>query len=77
MLGVFDDVRLSERTISLVPGDKILMYTDAVTEAARPDGELLGVEGLRSFTGEYHDLAIEPLIERIHALGQAFSGQAR
>lgn len=37
------------REEQLEPGDSLVLYTDGVTEARRPGGELLGVEGLREF----------------------------
>ncbi len=35
-LGVFDKLKLSGRTITLGPGDAVVMYTDGVTEAWHP-----------------------------------------
>jgi len=34
---------------SLEPGDMVLLYTDGLTEARRPDGELFTVERLAEF----------------------------
>jgi serine phosphatase RsbU (regulator of sigma subunit) len=38
-----------EREESLEPGDMVLLYTDGLTEARRPDGELFTVERLAEF----------------------------
>lgn len=35
--------------VSLEPGDQVLFFTDGVTEARSPDGELFGVDRLRDF----------------------------
>jgi serine phosphatase RsbU (regulator of sigma subunit) len=35
-LGVFDELQMSETTITLEPGDEVVMYTDGVTEAYNP-----------------------------------------
>ncbi len=36
VLGVFEDLQLSEATITLGPGDAVVLYTDGVTEAGHP-----------------------------------------
>jgi sigma-B regulation protein RsbU (phosphoserine phosphatase) len=75
LLGLFDGLQFAEETIRLAPGDKVLLYTDAVTEVARADGEMMGVANLRSFLEQRGDLGIEELVEQVYTYGQAFSGQ--
>lgn len=77
LLGLFDGLQFSEETVSLEPGDKVLIYTDAVTEATREDGAMMGVAGLRSFVEQHHDQSVKTLVEQIYAYGQAFSEQAQ
>jgi sigma-B regulation protein RsbU (phosphoserine phosphatase) len=45
-LGVLDDPQFVSRTEQLEPGDQIVFYTDGITEAASPDGELFGTDRL-------------------------------
>jgi phosphoserine phosphatase RsbU/P len=45
-LGVMDDGEYDEAELQLQPGDQIIFYTDGVTEAANPRGELFGAERL-------------------------------
>jgi serine phosphatase RsbU (regulator of sigma subunit) len=45
-LGLFDEVTLDEQSISLPRGGVLALFTDGVTEAADPQGELFGVERL-------------------------------
>lgn len=45
-LGVVEQPRMQERTISLAVGDTLLLYTDGLTEAFSPDGILFGDERL-------------------------------
>jgi sigma-B regulation protein RsbU (phosphoserine phosphatase) len=45
-LGLFGAVRPVEVRVGLGPGDSLVFYTDGVTDARGPDGELFGVERL-------------------------------
>jgi serine phosphatase RsbU (regulator of sigma subunit) len=45
-LGIDDESAYSQFAVRLGPGDLVLFYTDALTEAADPDGRMLGEEGL-------------------------------
>jgi serine phosphatase RsbU (regulator of sigma subunit) len=46
---LLDPEPLTVGTEHLEPGDSVLFYTDGVTEARQPDGELFGLEGLADF----------------------------
>jgi len=45
---------------SLEPGDSVLFYTDGVTEAHKPGGELFGVERLVDLIGRHASDQVEP-----------------
>jgi serine phosphatase RsbU (regulator of sigma subunit) len=45
-LGLFDEVNLDEQSILLPPGGLLAIYTDGISEAANPQGELFGEERL-------------------------------
>jgi len=46
-IGVFEDSRFAETEHLLQPGDRVLLYTDGVTEAMNREGELFGMERFR------------------------------
>jgi sigma-B regulation protein RsbU (phosphoserine phosphatase) len=45
-LGVMADVEFFDRAEQLRPGDQIIFYTDGITEASNPKGELFGTKRL-------------------------------
>ncbi|MGH9589938.1 MAG: PP2C family protein-serine/threonine phosphatase [Terracidiphilus sp.] len=45
-VGLFSDAIWREKTVRLQPGDRVLAYTDGVTEASSASGEEWGIEGL-------------------------------
>ncbi len=45
-LGMFPDAGVSDRQLTLAPGDAMILYTDGVIEARSPSGDQLGQERL-------------------------------
>jgi PAS domain S-box-containing protein len=76
LIGLFPELEASEKRVTLSPGDRIILYTDAITEIANSDGTLFGVDGLKSLIVEHSELTIENLVEKIYTAGLAYSGQS-
>lgn len=55
-VGVFARPRFDEFVVKLEPGDRLLITSDGITEAADPNGHLLGDEGLMSIARGHHAL---------------------
>jgi sigma-B regulation protein RsbU (phosphoserine phosphatase) len=51
-LGIFDDIEVEEREISVEPGDCVFLYTDGITEAFSSDGEMFGIARLKNLIAD-------------------------
>jgi phosphoserine phosphatase RsbU/P len=51
LLGAFARLELEERSLTLAPGDLVLLYTDGVTDARAPSGERFGDDRLVEVLG--------------------------
>jgi serine phosphatase RsbU (regulator of sigma subunit) len=67
-LAVFDRP-YEQHVVVLEPGDTLVLFTDGVTEARNPKGELFGLDHLR--------LAVQSAPEDIEAVGQAVLSEVR
>lgn len=47
-LGIIDQVQFEVTTYQLQPGQTVILYTDGITEAKNPDGDMFGVEGIQA-----------------------------
>lgn len=56
VLGMVDEATYEALELPLEPGDRYVLYTDGIVEAANPNGEQYGTEGLRRFVEENHSL---------------------
>jgi serine phosphatase RsbU (regulator of sigma subunit) len=61
---VIDPVSIDEHEITLGAGETLLMYTDGVIEAGRPDN-LLGEDGLLELCAAAPGLSLESFLEHI------------
>jgi sigma-B regulation protein RsbU (phosphoserine phosphatase) len=48
VLGIFAEISLEERAITMAPGDVLLLYTDGITEAMDENQEEFGMERLQN-----------------------------
>jgi serine phosphatase RsbU (regulator of sigma subunit) len=61
VLGIFPDVPffLSEEILDLQPGDRLVLYTDGLTDTTSPEGQFYG---------------LERLVQQLHQCGEVLSG---
>jgi PAS domain S-box-containing protein len=51
--------------VQLDPDDRLLLYTDGITEVFNPRGEMLGIPGLQEFVRQASSLQAEQMIENV------------
>jgi sigma-B regulation protein RsbU (phosphoserine phosphatase) len=65
ILGCIEEHQYRSRQIRLEPGDRLLLYTDGVTEAFNRDGNVYGDDRLEQFIREHPDAGTEELVKGI------------
>jgi sigma-B regulation protein RsbU (phosphoserine phosphatase) len=66
MLGILEQAAFEEERVALQPGDRMLLYTDGITERANPGGAEFGVERLTALVKAFPaELSASEVTERI------------
>ncbi len=65
MLGVIADYDFTDASITLVPGDTLVMYSDGVTEAHDPQSELFGDQRLAQALPDWQGAGAQSLSDEI------------
>jgi len=71
---LFRDDRYEEREIAIGAGDRVVLFTDGVSEAAGGDGEMFGEERLQQLIADRRELGARELQETIVDAATAHSG---
>jgi sigma-B regulation protein RsbU (phosphoserine phosphatase) len=74
VLGVFPNQKFDLGSVQLAPGDRVILYTDGVTEANNPEGEEFGEVRLLGLLEEHRASSAEDLQKKILNVAAAFSG---
>lgn len=64
-LGLWEDITLDERTIELLPGDTLILYTDGMTDCRNPKGEPFGLERIKSTLGGLTNLTAQEMCDNL------------
>ena len=76
LLAALPQTAYHERQITLRRGDKLFLYTDGVTEAMRPDGEMFGDQRLEAILTAQNRLPPKQLVEEVKAAVARFAADA-
>ena len=74
VLGVFPDWEYREEHVQLEPGDRLVLFTDGITEIANAAGEEFGEERLMELLRANRALDAEAMQKRVMAAIAEFSG---
>jgi sigma-B regulation protein RsbU (phosphoserine phosphatase) len=74
VLGVFPNQKFDLGTAQLAPGDRVILFTDGVTEANNPEGEEFGEERLLGLLEEHRASSAAQLQNEILGAAAEFSG---
>ncbi|HID10542.1 MAG TPA: response regulator [Candidatus Latescibacteria bacterium] len=66
LLGLSEGTRYGEQEVQMSPGDVVVLYTDGITEAMNPSGELYGLERLKEVVAAHGGGVPEELIQAIY-----------
>jgi sigma-B regulation protein RsbU (phosphoserine phosphatase) len=74
VLGIFPDNVYEQAVVPVAPGDRLVFYTDGITEARAPDGEEYGEERLTTVALTSRTQPVEAMKDALMADVQAFTG---
>jgi sigma-B regulation protein RsbU (phosphoserine phosphatase) len=74
-IGLTEEYLVRAETITLAPGDILVLYTDGVTEATNTDNEPFGPDRLAAVVQEYSGFPAQDLVRAIRQSLQAFCAE--
>jgi|GEM_PF-6117582 len=76
-MGIRHDVTFPSRNMDLAAGDRIILYTDGLTESAGHRGELFGTARLSNLLRESLELPVEQAADRILSAVMKWTGRKK
>jgi sigma-B regulation protein RsbU (phosphoserine phosphatase) len=67
-----DDLQLSEEELDLAPGDRLVLYTDGLTDALAPGGRAFGLDRLSALLQAHAGRPAEEMVAAAFARTAAF-----
>ncbi len=76
VLAGMEQTKYTQHEIRMLPGDRLFLYTDGVTEATCTDGGMYGEERLRDYFNTHRDMDIVGTLHGLKEDVDAFVGEA-
>lgn len=64
-LGLWEEITLDERTVTLDQGSTLVLYTDGMTDCRNPEGESFGIERIRATLASLRGLTAQAVCDRL------------
>jgi sigma-B regulation protein RsbU (phosphoserine phosphatase) len=74
VLGIFSNWSYEQAEVAVAPGDRLVLFTDGVTEVCNSEGEEFGEERLIEFVTDHRELEARQLVGRVMQAVSAYSG---
>lgn len=74
LVGLFEEAVTTDVQVTLDRGDRLVLYTDGVTEARQGDGQLFGEERLEALLAASADATTEEMASRVEHAAVAYAG---
>jgi sigma-B regulation protein RsbU (phosphoserine phosphatase) len=71
-----EELHLSEESLELEPGDRLVLFTDGLVDAGSPDGNRLSRDGLVDLLLQYSNLSVMAMGEEVFSSVVDFQGTA-
>jgi phosphoserine phosphatase RsbU/P len=76
VLGVFAESTYEQGDFALRSGDRLILYTDGITESRNPGGEEFGEEGIAASAAQHRALGADAMLAAMLEDIEAFNGAA-
>jgi serine phosphatase RsbU (regulator of sigma subunit)/anti-sigma regulatory factor (Ser/Thr protein kinase) len=73
-LGLMPDMKYEEKSLTMRSGERLLLYSDGLSEAHNPEGEMFGIPRIRELLSDQSALEDEQLIDYLFRELHAFTG---
>jgi sigma-B regulation protein RsbU (phosphoserine phosphatase) len=75
-LGMWETIKMDERSLRLPPGSTLVLFTDGLTDCRNPEGEAFGLERIKSTLAGLAGLSAQTVCDHLFDALQAYQNGA-